>query len=113
MHNDNLNYGFSSFNHLPSAFLTIFQCVTLEGWIDICNMYSFAYSPNFVKLYFLLCIIICSLFILNLTIAVMLLKYEDIDKSTKSTDMDELYDHGKSFNLPTNFVDFLIEKDGI
>jgi len=43
----------------------------------------------------------------------MLLKYEEIDKSTKSTDMDELYDHGKSFNLPTNFVDFLIEKDGI
>jgi len=43
----------------------------------------------------------------------MLLKYEDIDKSTKSTDMDELYDHGKSFNLPANFVDFLIEKDGI
>ena len=43
----------------------------------------------------------------------MLLKYEDIDKSTKSTDMDDLYDHGKSFNLPANFVDFLIEKDGI
>jgi len=76
-------------------------------------MYSNAYSPTFVKLYFLLCIIICSLFILNLTIAVMLLKYEEIDKSSKSSDMDELYDLGSSFNLPSNFVDFLIEKDGI
>ena len=43
----------------------------------------------------------------------MLLKYEEIDKSSKSSDMDELYDLGSSFNLPSNFVDFLIEKDGI
>jgi hypothetical protein len=43
----------------------------------------------------------------------MLLKYEDIDKNSKSTDMDELYDLGTSFGLPANFVDFLIEKDTI
>lgn len=40
---EDLNYGYSSFNHLPSAFLTIFQCITLEGWIDITNMYEDAY----------------------------------------------------------------------
>jgi hypothetical protein len=40
---EDLNYGYSSFNHLPSAFLTIFQCITLEGWIDISNIYVDAY----------------------------------------------------------------------
>jgi hypothetical protein len=78
---EDLNYSFSSFNHLPSAFLTIFQCITLEGWIDITNIYRDAYDSSFVIIYFLLCIIICSFFVLNLTIAVMLLKYEEFDKS--------------------------------
>ena len=82
---EDLNYGFSSFNHLPSAFLTIFQCVTLEGWIDITNIYTDAYQGWFVNIYFLLCIIVCSFFVLNLTIAVMLLKYEELDKSEKSS----------------------------
>jgi hypothetical protein len=40
---EDLNYGYSSFNHLPSAFLTIFQCITLEGWIDVSNIYVDAY----------------------------------------------------------------------
>lgn len=78
---EDLNYGFSSFNHLAAAFLTIFQCVTLEGWIDITNLYTDAYQGWFVNIYFLLCIIVCSFFVLNLTIAVMLLKYEELDKS--------------------------------
>ena len=82
---EDLNFGYSSFNHLASAFLTIFQCVTLEGWIDITNMYTDAYQSWFVNIYFLLCIIVCSFFVLNLTIAVMLLKYEELDKSEKSS----------------------------
>lgn len=77
---EDLNYGFSSFNHLPAAFLTIFQCITLEGWIDITHIFEDSYDPWFVDFYFLLCIIICSFFVLNLTIAVMLLKYEEFDK---------------------------------
>ena len=36
---EELNYGYSSFDNLPSAFLTIFQCITLEGWINVTNMY--------------------------------------------------------------------------
>ena len=63
-----LNYGYSSFDHLPSAFLTIFQCITLEGWINVSNMYEDAYHVWFVDVYFLLCIIVCSFFVLNLTI---------------------------------------------
>ena len=89
---EELNFSYSSFNHLPSAFLTIFQCITLEGWINVCNMYEDAYDVWFVDIYFVLCIIVCSFFVLNLTIAVMLLKYEDFDKSEKgSTHLEELH----------------------
>lgn len=80
---EDLNYGFTNFDNLAVAFLTIFQCITLEGWINVCNMFEDAYDAWFVDLYFLLCIIVCSMFVLNLTIAVMLLKYEEFDKSEK------------------------------
>lgn len=81
---EDLNYSFSSFNHLGVAFLTIFQCITLEGWIDVTNMYRNAYSDSFVRFYFLLCIIVCSFFVLNLTIAVMLLKYDEANENQEN-----------------------------
>ena len=39
-----------------------------------------AYYIVVVDVYFVCCVFICSLFLLNLTIAVMLMKYEEIDK---------------------------------
>jgi hypothetical protein len=109
-----LNYGFSSFNNLPLAFLTIFQCITLEGWIDITHIYDDLFSPLFVNLFFLLCIIICSFFVLNLTIAVMLIKYEEYDKSEKSsTHVRDLYEYGEKIGLPVKFVEFVLDQDNL
>ena len=111
---EDLNFGYSSFNNLGVAFLTIFQCVTLEGWIDITNIYEDVYATWFVDLYFVLCIIVCSFFVLNLTIAVMLLKYEEADQSEKSsTHVQELYQYGEQIGLPVKFVDFLINQDNL
>ena len=93
---EDLNFGYSCFDHLASAFLTIFQCITLEGWIDVSNIFEDAYKVWFVDVYFLLCIIVCSFFVLNLTIAVMLLKYEDFDKSEKGSDhLQDLHEIGE------------------
>lgn len=109
-----LNYGYSSFDNLFSAFLTIFQCITLEGWIDVTNIYEDTYDIWFVNFYFLLCIIVCSMFVLNLTIAVMLLKYEEFDKSEKnSTHIQDLKEHGENIGLPFQFVDFILEQDNL
>ena len=47
-----------------------------------------------VVVYFLLCIIVCSFFVLNLTIAVMLLKYEEADNAQDSSHDQELFDYG-------------------
>lgn len=105
-----LNYGYTNFNNLPEAFLTIFQIITLEGWIGITHIYDDLFSPLFVILFFLLCIIICSFFVLNLTIAVMLIKYEEYDKSEKSsTHVQDLYEYGEKIKLPMKFVEFVID----
>ena len=34
-----LNYGVTNFDHMGNAFLTIFQCITMEGWTTV--MYIF------------------------------------------------------------------------
>jgi len=67
-----LNWGITNFDNIFSALLTIFQCITLEGWTQIMYMIQDAYSYYFAAIYFSLCIIICSYFLLNLTVAVML-----------------------------------------
>jgi len=44
------------------------------------NIYEDASNALFVSIYFISCVVICSFFLLNLTIAVMLMKYEELDK---------------------------------
>ena len=53
----------------------------MEGWTKIMNIYQDAFIGVFVSFFFISCVIICSFFLLNLTIAVMLMKYEELDKS--------------------------------
>lgn len=71
-----LNYGITNFDGAFSAFLTIFICTTMDGWTRIMNIHQDIYNSVFVHTFFIICIWICSFFILNLTIALMLMKYE-------------------------------------
>ena len=106
----NLNYGITNFDNIGSAFLAIFQCITMEGWTPIMNIYEDAYVPWFVQFYFISCVVICSFFLLNLTIAVMLMKYEELDKNqANSKHNEELKQIGMSIKLPAALTDFLIE----
>lgn len=77
---DYLNYGITNFDGAPSAFLTIFICTTMDGWTRIMNIHQDIYNSLFIHSYFIICIWICSFFILNLTIALMLMKYEQVDQ---------------------------------
>ena len=109
-----LNYGITNFDNIGNAFLTIFQCITQEGWTKIMNIYTDVYANWFVNLYFISCVVICSFFLLNLTIAVMLMKYEELDKlQTKSKHHEELKQIGMSINLPPELSEFLIKTDSI
>lgn len=69
---ESLNWGVTTFDNIGSAFLTIFQCITMEGWTGIMYNLQDAYVEFVTSIYFVLCVVVCSLFLLNLTIAVML-----------------------------------------
>ena len=69
-------YGITNFDGIGEAYLTIFQCTTLEGWSEIMMMIQDSYNIYISTTFFIICVVICSFFLLNLTIAVMLDKFK-------------------------------------
>ena len=69
---EKVNFGITHFDNIASAFLTIFQCTTLEGWTKIMYIMADGFNGVLAAMYFCLLIIMCSYFVMNLTIAVML-----------------------------------------
>ena len=62
----------------------------MEGWTIIMYIFMDAYNNLIVIFYYISCIVTCSLFLLNMTIAVMLNQYEELDKSEGAKDYGEL-----------------------
>lgn len=109
-----LNYGITNFDNVLSAFLTIFQCITMEGWTIIMYIYMDLHETPMVVSYFISCVICCSFFLLNLTIAVMLMEYEQLDKSEdNSSHKEQLRQIGRDSLLPRPLVDFIIVQNNI
>ena len=109
-----LNWGITNFDNIGSAFLTIFQCITMEGWTLIMYNLEDAYISAVTSSYFVLCVVICSLFLLNLTIAVMLQKYDDLGKANHDDAGDnELEEVGREACLPDKIIQFIIENDNL
>jgi hypothetical protein len=75
-----LNFGISNFDSIGTAYLAVFQCTTLEGWSHIMMMIEDGFNPYISKVFFISCIIICSYFLLNLTVAVMFDKFKRLMK---------------------------------
>lgn len=67
-----LYYGFTNFNHIGSAFLSIFQSATLEGWSNIMFTIQNGYNFYTSAIYFISLIIIVNYFIINFTVAIMM-----------------------------------------
>ena len=107
-----LNYNVINFDNIGNAFLTIFQCITMEGWTNVMYIYQDTANTIFVNSYFITCIIVCSFFLLNLTIAVMLMEYEKLDKNdSDSSHKKQLKEIAAQGNLPRPLVDFIIREN--
>ncbi|XP_072014634.1 voltage-dependent calcium channel type A subunit alpha-1-like isoform X8 [Amphiura filiformis] len=65
------NYGITNFDNMLFAMLTVFQCITMEGWTDIMYNCNDAVGPYYVWLYFIPLIILGSFFMLNLVLGVL------------------------------------------
>ncbi|XP_078326091.1 voltage-dependent calcium channel type A subunit alpha-1-like isoform X20 [Crassostrea virginica] len=65
------NWGITSFDNIAYAMLTVFQCVTMEGWTEVLYYTNDAIGPYMNWLYFYPLIILGSFFMLNLVLGVL------------------------------------------
>jgi hypothetical protein len=92
----NPNFDLSSFDNLGNAILWIFASITLEGWVD--SMYNvnqvWSYASPFMSffvegVYYTFLYLIGSMFMLNLTLAVIWEEFEN-ERERQEADQDEL-----------------------
>jgi len=72
----NPNYDITSYDHIGRAWLTIFQCISLEGWVDVMYWAQDGVS-KWVWIYFLIMIVFVSFFAVNLMLAVLYVKFTE------------------------------------
>ncbi|CAI9738066.1 voltage-dependent calcium channel type A subunit alpha-1-like isoform X9 [Octopus vulgaris] len=68
---DGPNYGITSFDNMGFAMLTVFQCVTMEGWTQVLYYTNDAFGDSYNWIYFIPLIILGSFFMLNLVLGVL------------------------------------------
>ncbi|XP_071948425.1 voltage-dependent calcium channel type A subunit alpha-1-like isoform X5 [Antedon mediterranea] len=64
-------FGIVNFDNMLFAMLTVFQCITMEGWTEVMYDCANAHGSAFVWLYFIPLIILGSFFMLNLVLGVL------------------------------------------
>ncbi|KAM4720909.1 LOW QUALITY PROTEIN: voltage-dependent L-type calcium channel subunit alpha-1D [Rhinophrynus dorsalis] len=65
------NGGITNFDNFAFAMLTVFQCITMEGWTDVLYWVNDAIGCEWPWLYFVSLIILGSFFVLNLVLGVL------------------------------------------
>ncbi|UJR22467.1 hypothetical protein I4U23_025525 [Adineta vaga] len=64
-------FGFINFDNFGLAMLTVFQCITMEGWTSILYRMNDAIGREWAWIYFVSLIIIGSFFVMNLVLGVL------------------------------------------
>ncbi|XP_070594614.1 voltage-dependent L-type calcium channel subunit alpha-1D isoform X2 [Erythrolamprus reginae] len=65
------NGGITNFDNFGYAMLTVFQCITMEGWTDVLYWVNDAIGCEWPWIYFVSLIILGSFFVLNLVLGVL------------------------------------------
>ncbi|KAM9322783.1 voltage-dependent N-type calcium channel subunit alpha-1B [Pholidichthys leucotaenia] len=65
------SFGITNFDNILFAVLTVFQCITMEGWVEILYSTNDVVGNTWNWLYFIPLIIIGSFFMLNLVLGVL------------------------------------------
>ena len=65
------NYGITSFDNIGFAMLTVFQCITMEGWTTMMYYTNDSIGISFNVVYYISLILLGSFFMLNLVLGVL------------------------------------------
>ncbi|XP_058829321.1 muscle calcium channel subunit alpha-1 isoform X2 [Topomyia yanbarensis] len=65
------NFGITNFDNFGLSMLTVFQCVTLEGWTDMLYYIQDAMGSTWQWIYFISMVILGAFFVMNLILGVL------------------------------------------
>lgn len=65
------NSGITNFDNFGLAMLTVFQCITLEGWTDMLYYIQDAMGNSWQWIYFISMVILGAFFVMNLILGVL------------------------------------------
>mmetsp|Transcript_31861 Transcript_31861/g.83285 ORF Transcript_31861/g.83285 Transcript_31861/m.83285 type:complete len:1767 (+) Transcript_31861:80-5380(+) len=91
---DNPNYGITSFDSLPWAMVSLFQAISLEGWVDM--MYQLMDGCSmFVIIFFIALVLFGAIIVMNLFLAVLCDNFEmagreDDEPEEKEEDVEKM-----------------------
>ena len=82
------NFGFSNFDNIAWAWLTIFQCISMEGWTNIMYMVMDTTS-TWTWPYFVVLIVFGSFFAVNLALAVLYVYFTGAGEEGRDADEEK------------------------
>jgi len=81
----NPNMGVTGFDNILQSLLTVFGCITLEGWSDVMYMGRDVLDIDYINdLYFIVVVIFGAFFIVNLVVSILYLKFRESAKESKA-----------------------------
>ena len=85
-----INYGITTFDNIGKGILTIFQIITLEGWVYIMYNHMDSNLAPFSAIYFCLLVVIGSFFMLNLIVAAIMMNVSDAPPKADREEEDRI-----------------------
>ncbi|XP_060930107.1 voltage-dependent L-type calcium channel subunit alpha-1D [Limanda limanda] len=108
------NGGITNFDNIFFAILTVFQCITMEGWTDVLYWMNDAIGFEIPWIYFVSLVIFGSFFIINLVLGVLSGEFsKEREKAVARGELQKAQESKQLEEDMVGYMDWLIEAEDV
>uniref|UniRef100_A0A3P9M7K4 Voltage-dependent L-type calcium channel subunit alpha n=2 Tax=Oryzias latipes TaxID=8090 RepID=A0A3P9M7K4_ORYLA len=107
------NGGITNFDNIFFAMLTVFQCITMEGWTDVLYWMNDAIGFEIPWIYFVSLVIFGSFFIINLVLGVLSEFSKEREKAVARGELQKAQESKQMEEDMIGYMDWLIEAEDV
>ncbi|XP_076597235.1 voltage-dependent L-type calcium channel subunit alpha-1D-like [Chaetodon auriga] len=108
------NGGITNFDNVFFAMLTVFQCITMEGWTDVLYWMNDAIGYEIPWVYFVSLVIFGSFFIINLVLGVLSGEFsKEREKAVARGELQKAQESKQMEEDMIGYMDWLIEAEDV
>ncbi|TNN73250.1 Voltage-dependent L-type calcium channel subunit alpha-1S [Liparis tanakae] len=108
------NGGITNFDNVFFAMLTVFQCITMEGWTDVLYWMNDAIGFEIPWVYFVSLVIFGSFFIINLVLGVLSGEFsKEREKAVARGELQKAQESKQMEEDMVGYMDWLIEAEDV